>query len=139
MRCVPNYLSAYNATSSHCVRKHLKGIRIRKTLEKVTSVTRFGDISPLWQNFTYLWQNVDSLFLIWQNDEPTLANLVHYWAIKLYNHLVTLKVTSSRCTWTMLVKMRYLKEASYEKENNGISCVRMLPISCECILIGSRK
>ena len=44
------------------------------------SVTRFGKISPLWQNFTSLWANFDSLFLIWQNVEITLANLVHYWA-----------------------------------------------------------
>ena len=44
------------------------------------SVTRFFEILPLWQNFTSLWQIVDSLFLICQNVEPTLTNLVHYWA-----------------------------------------------------------
>ena len=32
------------------------------------SVTRFGEISPLWQIF-------DCSLLIWQNAEPTLANL----------------------------------------------------------------
>ena len=32
------------------------------------SVTRFGEISPLWQIF-------DSLFQIWKNAEATLANL----------------------------------------------------------------
>ena len=32
-----------------------------------TSVTRFGEISPLWQNFTILWQISDSLFCIWQS------------------------------------------------------------------------
>ena len=39
------------------------------------SVTRFDKNSPLWQKFTSLWQILDSLFLIWQNAEPTLANL----------------------------------------------------------------
>ena len=44
------------------------------------SVTRFGEISPLWQKFTSLWQFLDSLFLIWQNAEPTLVNFGHYWS-----------------------------------------------------------
>ena len=53
-------------------------------------MTRFGEILPLWQNFTSLWQNVDGLFLIWQNVDglfliwqnvdPILANLLDYWA-----------------------------------------------------------
>ena len=30
------------------------------------SVTRFGEILPLWQKFTSLWQFFDSLFLFWQ-------------------------------------------------------------------------
>ena len=46
----------------------------------LSSVTRFGKILPLWQRFTSIWQFFDSLFLIWQNAEPTLANLVHFWA-----------------------------------------------------------
>ena len=25
-------------------------------------------------------QNIEGLFLIWQNIKPTLANLLHYWA-----------------------------------------------------------
>ena len=36
-------------------------------------MTRFGKISAFWHNF-------DGLFLIWQNVEPTLANLLHYCA-----------------------------------------------------------
>ena len=47
----------------------------------VSSVTRFGEILQLWQKFTSLWQFFDGLFLTWQNAEPTLANLWHYWAI----------------------------------------------------------
>ena len=42
------------------------------------SVTRFGEILPLWQKFTSIWQIFDSLFLIRQNAENTLANLWHY-------------------------------------------------------------
>ena len=38
------------------------------------SVTRFGEIWPLRQNF-------EGFFLtIWQNIKPTLTNLLHYWA-----------------------------------------------------------
>ena len=41
----------------------------------VVSVIRFGQISPICQKFTSLWQIFDSLFLIWQSAEPNLANL----------------------------------------------------------------
>ena len=41
-----------------------------------TSATRFGDISPLWQNFKALWQFVEGLLSIWENFEPTLANVL---------------------------------------------------------------
>ena len=41
--------------------------------------------------FCHFWQICDGLFLIWQNAEPTLANLWHYWANplpqKLYQNL----------------------------------------------------
>ena len=43
------------------------------------SVTRFGKYSQLLQKFTSLWQFFDSLFLIWQNAEPTLVKFGHYW------------------------------------------------------------
>ena len=64
------------------------------------SATRFGKISPFWQKFLSLLQNLDSLFLIWQNAEPTWAHLWHYWTNfhcchrsnieKQSKHLVTL-------------------------------------------------
>ena len=41
----------------------------------VASVTKFGEISPLWQRFTSLWQIFDNSFLIWQNTQLTLADL----------------------------------------------------------------
>ena len=44
------------------------------------SVTRFGEIMTIWQNFTSLWQFFNSLFLILKNDGRTLANLEHYLA-----------------------------------------------------------
>ena len=41
------------------------------SIEKiVSSVTRFDEISPLWQHF-------EGLFLIWQNIKPTLENWLH--------------------------------------------------------------
>ena len=43
------------------------------------SVTRLGKILPLFQKFTILWQIFDCSFLIWQDAEPTLENLWHYW------------------------------------------------------------
>ena len=47
-------------------------------MEDGSSVTRFDKIAPFWQNFTSLCQKFHSLFLMWQNAEPTLANLCHY-------------------------------------------------------------
>ena len=44
------------------------------------SVTRFCEISRLWQNIISLWQCFDGLFSIWQNCEPTLVNILCFWA-----------------------------------------------------------
>ena len=78
---------------------------LAKNLRLESSVTRFGEFSPLWQKLTSLWQILDSLFLIWQNVEPTSANLVHYWVHfhcywcpnieKKSNHQVTLLESSN--------------------------------------------
>ena len=38
-----------------------------------SSVTRFGKISPLRQNFKQLWQILKGALSIWQNFEHTLA------------------------------------------------------------------
>ena len=32
----------------------------------LVSVTRFGEISPFWQNMLRRWQNFNGLFSIWQ-------------------------------------------------------------------------
>ena len=40
------------------------------------SVTRFGEISPILQNFKRFWQIFYYLFLIWQN---VVLNLLHNW------------------------------------------------------------
>ena len=40
----------------------------------VTSVTRLGEISPLWR------QLFEGLISIWQTFEPTLENSVCFWA-----------------------------------------------------------
>ena len=44
-------------------------VRVREILVCVggtSSVTRFGEISPLWQKFTSRWQIFDCSFLIWK-------------------------------------------------------------------------
>ena len=40
-----------------------------------SSVTRFGEILPIWQNFTNIWQIFDCSFPVWQYTDPTLAKL----------------------------------------------------------------
>ena len=55
-----------------------------------TSVTRFGEISPLWQNFKILWQFLWGSFRIWKN-EPTLAN--------------AFKANFFSCKWSNCIKM----------------------------------
>ena len=46
-----------------------------------SSVTRFGEMTPLWQIFKALWQNFDGLVSVEQNFEPHLANLFTMWQI----------------------------------------------------------
>ena len=44
-----------------------------------TSVSRFDEISPLWQKFKSFWPFLESLFRIWQNFVPTLDKFICYW------------------------------------------------------------
>ena len=37
------------------------------------SATRFGKMSPLWQNYAHLLVKFEGLFNIWQNVDPTLV------------------------------------------------------------------
>ena len=39
-----------------------------------STVTRFGEFSPLWQNFKSLWLLFEGLFCIGQNFEPNWAH-----------------------------------------------------------------
>ena len=55
---------------------------------RVSSVTGFVEISPLWQNFKSLWLFLASLFSVWQNIEQTL---VIFYAIGLY-HLIVVDI-----------------------------------------------
>ena len=70
----------------------------------LNSVTRFGEISPLWQNFNSLLEILLRFwFGIWQTLVPAFANLC-YWANfqwykrqkieKYYSHLVILMLNS---------------------------------------------
>ena len=56
---------------------HLQSIHI--DIEDIglrISVTKFGEISPLWQNDMNLRQVGEGLFSVWQNFGHTLANMV---------------------------------------------------------------
>ena len=65
-----------------------------------SSVTSFGEISPLWQKLKGLRQFNESLFRIWQKLLPSLAIFLYSWAIfhgckwtnneNYKSHLVTL-------------------------------------------------
>ena len=59
--------------------KHTKAKKY-KSRDNSNSVTRFGEILPLWQNFKNIWQRYEGLISIWQSFEPTLENSVCFWA-----------------------------------------------------------
>ena len=47
----------------------------------VNSVTRFGEIPPLWQICKNIWQFYDGLFVFVQNFLPTWVNFIYNLAI----------------------------------------------------------
>ena len=71
-------------------------------------VTRFGEISPLWQNFESLWQLFDKLFSILPNFETMLViGKILYVKNgqvlkKYYTHLVTLLNYTKSWKWAKL-------------------------------------
>ena len=80
-----------------------------------TSVTRFGDILPLWQNLKLLWQFLGRLFSIWQNIENTLKDLYGQIIIvvnsKYWTDTVTLLLTTEnepKEAGVVLFKKRFL-------------------------------
>ena len=48
--------------------------------QKETSVTRFGEILPLWHNFKNLEDIFEGLISVWQNVDPTVAKMFYSWA-----------------------------------------------------------
>ena len=42
-------------------------------INQICSVTRFGEILPIWQDIKSLWKNFKHLICMWENYEPTLA------------------------------------------------------------------
>ena len=60
----------------------------------MTNVTRFGEISPLWQIFEELWQLVKSLFSIWQNQNLLWQNQNLLWQIACAIWLIYIVVNS---------------------------------------------
>ena len=56
----------------------MKGQKRKKIIQKLNesaSVTRFGEVSPLWQQKISLLQFLVGLISLWQNFQLTLANV----------------------------------------------------------------
>ena len=78
-------------------------------------MTRLGEISPLWQNLKVFEQLKKALFTIWQNFEPTLSNILCFWANlhsykwpnieKHSSHLVTLTTSLGQSLVSRKVKL----------------------------------
>ena len=58
-----------------CAKLKLRAKQLFKG-RNMNSVTRFDEISPLWQYILRHWQNFDGLFTIWQNFVSTLAKVL---------------------------------------------------------------
>ena len=70
------------------------------TFTLAISMTRFGEISPIWYDFKSLGHLFGGLFSFWQNVDPTEAKMFCHWAsihccrrpntLNKFCHLVTL-------------------------------------------------
>ena len=63
----------------------------------VASVTRFVEISLLWQNFKGPWALLDCLFSIWQTFVPTMAFLCYWAYCRCYNGL---RLNNNTAIWS---------------------------------------
>ena len=83
-----------------------------------SSVTSFGEISPLWQKLKGLRQFNESLFRIWQKLLPTLAIFLYSWAI-----FHGCKWTNNENYKSHLVTLvgRYLWVCAQERERDRVS------------------
>ena len=55
----------------------------------------FGEILPFWHKFTSHCYFFDSLFIIWQNADPTLANL---WLFRLFFFVANCQILKNNLT-----------------------------------------
>ena len=62
-----------NSTNSSRLNKCTNNSKVSNPNIVLTSVTRFSENSPLWQQKLSLWQFFEGLFTIAQNFKPTLA------------------------------------------------------------------
>ena len=84
----------------------------------MTNVTRFGEISPLWQIFEELWQLVKSLFSIWQNQ-----NLL--WQIACAIWLIYIVVNSHNIEKVILASGHTVKKVCRKFQAEA-----QIPIDC---------
>ena len=64
----------------HHLTKEKDSLKCRPKMLLLLSVTIFGKISPLRENFKNIWQLFDGLICICQTFETTLENSVYFWA-----------------------------------------------------------
>ena len=71
---------AWSSTCNGLLPMHYKIMKVHCCWEtRRVSVTRFGEISTLWQYLNFL-TIFESLFSVWHSYEPTWANFQWHWA-----------------------------------------------------------
>ena len=76
-------------------------------LSDACSVTRYGEISPLWHDVTYLWPFWKGSVSIWQNVELANVNFIYFGQVFIVVNGQLLKSQSSRLV-TMVACDYYL-------------------------------
>ena len=81
-QCCQRWCHSRSRQLSHlpwcCNRRNSKNDFVKRCWSH--SLTRFCEISPLWQNLQSLGLFLDDWFTLWQIFEPTLANFAYYCA-----------------------------------------------------------
>ena len=117
----------------------------RNDIIVVASVTRFGEISPLWQTLKCLWQFYEGSFSTWQKLLPTSTNFVYNWAMfhgcKWTNnedhksHLVTLIIV---LVFVLAFSVRLASASLHIKRNFNRLLRRKLSASFSVTFWGSK-
>ena len=86
---MPNQNAFKRVLGNDITHDNFQALTVKKAFSRIvtchnlmvsSSVTRFGEILPLWHNFKSLGQIFEGLFSIWQSFNLTLAKMLCYWA-----------------------------------------------------------